>query len=363
MLAAAHIAAAERRQSEAADQAVAKLPKKPSIINQVPAAKTIKKPELSPPKPPAQRAEPIRSKPTTPKPIRPVIEIKKSEAPEQATITPVVTPKSERVITTNYAPAERQQPHTKPEPRSPEAALPNPMAEQPDEPAQTNYFEGADVLDETDWTAAGIYIDEEAPNDSHPDISETTWGELTELPQMTTDNEAISLIQDTIIEAEDQGTRQSEASIAHGLNETLEQYFETLPPEQVSQAEPLLRSIVHAAKNLTSEQNHDRESNDDLVEELEQLCASLFTCLDIDYTKETLAQFLAAITNHKPAESDEPEVLTIEELNSRGTHEYKPYGNLSILSNLAHLVKQKMLPRLLLGTYALQALQAATPAN
>ena len=144
------------------------------------------------------------------------------------------------------------------------------------------------------------------------------------------------------------------ADLRQRFEEEFNLYLETLEPAQVAAVQDIIEAI-------TLVMNADKHPSDQIVSEeqvvtrqLEELCIELYECLGLEYDQEIIKQFVASILVPETHTVDtNPEELTIEILNKRGTYEYKHHDNTSLLSGLTKFIKQRAQPYLMLGRYTL----------
>lgn len=137
--------------------------------------------------------------------------------------------------------------------------------------------------------------------------------------------------------------------------------LQSMEPERAEAAQPVLSVIARIARQIqelpvTSNGEDMAAETEKLVMEqaLEQWCARLLECLDIDADAETVRQFAKFMVSHEPAQAAGEGQLYATTLQDEGTHERKAADGLAALSRLAHDIKQKLHLPLWLGRYTLR---------
>ncbi|GAC1500114.1 MAG: hypothetical protein NVS1B10_03480 [Candidatus Saccharimonadales bacterium] len=153
---------------------------------------------------------------------------------------------------------------------------------------------------------------------------------------------------------------QSETILNEAFENQFSHYLESLEPVQVEDIKVVieeLRTALGEIQQLPVESTKAEIINAELV--LEELCIQLFNGLGIDYDETTIMKFMQNVTEQDLflKSVNRSEAQSVEELNSSGTHEYKPLARTSMLGGLAQFIKQKVQTHFVLGRYALHILQ------
>jgi|GEM_PF-1420599 len=189
-------------------------------------------------------------------------------------------------------------------------------------------------------------------------IGELILGALVDLVDLDTvdgqaDLVAPQLHKPVMVNSPETYVSEAKTFVSGRFEEQLDQYLQSLEPSRAEAVKPILDNVMQAAQEARKLPETDSQGLALIEQQLEQLCTLLFECLEIDFSNETVKQFIQSITTHEPIVILNKESLPIEDLNSMGTSEYKVDSNLSLLGGLAQITKQNIHPNLLLGRYAL----------
>ena len=163
------------------------------------------------------------------------------------------------------------------------------------------------------------------------------------------------------IDLEPDDTVERETRLQDIIEEELGPYLSSMEPERI---EVVKSSVIELGAmlrigNLKIENLLSFEKGE-VEQRLEMLCIQLFYVLGLNSDASTIEKFMRnIIVANQGANFIESDALSIDRINSLGTHEHKLPINLHLITGLTKLIKRQMNSHLILGRYAILGLQSS----
>ena len=206
-------------------------------------------------------------------------------------------------------------------------------------------------------------LNELMPQDETEYIGELLVGLIANLAETSQVNEQLDLESDSptdVADLEPDSAHSREKILLDTFEEELGPYLIAIGPEDTEVIKSSVIELGAIIKNgHISIENMLGFEKGEVEQRVEALCVRLFEALGLNYNASIIEQFMVnIILANQDANFIESDVLSIDRINSLGTHEHKLPINLPLITSLAKLIKQQMNSHLILGRYAILGLQA-----
>ena len=229
---------------------------------------------------------------------------------------------------------------------------------------QDDSSEAAAVFDEdTELNLLLPDLNELMPQDETEYIGELLVGLIANLAETSQVNEQSDLESESptdVVDLEPDSAHSREKILLDTFEEELGPYLIAIGPEDTQVIKSSVIELGAIIKNgHISIENMLGFEKGEVEQRVEALCVQLFEALGLNYNASIIEQFIVnIILANQDANFIESDVLSIDRINSLGTHEHKLPINLPLITSLAKLIKQQMNSHLILGRYAILGLQA-----
>jgi hypothetical protein len=206
-------------------------------------------------------------------------------------------------------------------------------------------------------------LNELMPQDETEYIGELLVGLIANLAETSQVNEQSDLESESptdVVDLEPDSAHSREKILLDTFEEELGPYLIAIGPEDTQVIKSSVIELGAIIKNgHISIENMLGFEKGEVEQRVEALCVQLFEALGLNYNASIIEQFIVnIILANQDANFIESDVLSIDRINSLGTHEHKLPINLPLITSLAKLIKQQMNSHLILGRYAILGLQA-----
>ena len=206
-------------------------------------------------------------------------------------------------------------------------------------------------------------LNELMPQDETEYIGELLVGLIANLAETSQVNEQSDLESESptdVVDLEPDSAHSREKILLDTFEEELGPYLIAIGPEDTEVIKSSVIELGAIIKNgHISIENMLGFEKGEVEQRVEALCVQLFEALGLNYNASIIEQFIVnIILANQDANFIESDVLSIDRINSLGTHEHKLPINLPLITSLAKLIKQQMNSHLILGRYAILGLQA-----
>ena len=206
-------------------------------------------------------------------------------------------------------------------------------------------------------------LNELMPQEETEYIGELLVGLIANLAETSQVNEQLDLESESptdVVDLEPDSAHSREKILLDTFEEELGPYLIAIGPEDTEVIKSSVIELGAIIKNgHISIENMLGFEKGEVEQRVEALCVRLFEALGLNYNASIIEQFMVnIILANRDANFIESDVLSIDRINSLGTHEHKLPINLPLITSLAKLIKQQMNSHLILGRYAILGLQA-----